>query len=89
MKEKSIEKKTVTFEEIPKTAVDREILPLDATQKFLRAQNSSVRMSKNWNVIYTVPEMHDDNVKQLKSAYRHPFEYISPMLYRKNTQLDF
>jgi len=28
--------------------------------------------------------MSESNVKKLKNAYRHPFEYISPLLYRKN-----
>ena len=33
--------------------------------------------------------MHESNVKSLKAAYRHPFEYISPMLYRKDSNRDF
>lgn len=32
-----------------------------------------------------VSEMSESNLKKLKNAYRHPFEYISPLLYRKNT----
>ena len=27
--------------------------------------------------------LNDENLKQLKSAYRHPFEFISPNLYMK------
>ena len=51
----------------------------------LYAANSSVRASKPRHVIaHTVPEMHESNIKALKTAYRHPFEYISPVLYRKN-----
>ena len=30
-----------------------------------------------------VPELSDYNLKILKGAYRHPFEYITPKLYRK------
>ena len=32
--------------------------------------------------------MHEENVQALKVAYRHPFEYISPKLYKRsyNTQ---
>ena len=76
--------KKVTFDEAKKTAADREILPMDPTSNFLRAQNSSVRLSKEWSVIDTVPEIHEKNVVALKAAYRHPFEYISPVLYRKS-----
>ena len=79
-----MEKKGVTFEDIKKTPEDREILPLDAQSKFLRAQNSSIRMSNSWSYIDDVPEMHENNVTALKAAYRHPFEYISPVLYRKS-----
>lgn len=32
--------------------------------------------------------MSATNVKKLKNAYRHPFEYISPLLYRKK-EVDF
>ena len=77
--------KSVTFNETKKTAADREILPMDPSSNFLRAQNSSVRLSKEWSVIDTVPEIHEKNVVALKAAYRHPFEYISPVLYRKTT----
>jgi len=41
-------------------------------------------MSKSWNVVEHVPEMHEGNVKALKASYRHPFEYISPNLYKKS-----
>lgn len=83
---KSPPSKTVTFDvEIPKTAAEREIInPFDKNGKILLAQNSSVRMSKSWNVVEHVPEMHESNVKALKASYRHPFEYISPNLYKKN-----
>ena len=30
--------------------------------------------------------MSEFNIKKLKNAYRHPFEYISPLLYRKKTK---
>jgi hypothetical protein len=30
--------------------------------------------------------MSDNNVMKLKNAYRHPFEYISPLLYRQNKE---
>ena len=42
-------------------------------------------MSKEWNFVDTVPEIHEKNVVALKAAYRHPFEYISPVLYRKTS----
>ena len=30
-----------------------------------------------------VPEILPTNLQKLKSAYRHPFEYINPRLYQK------
>ena len=33
---------------------------------------------------YQIPQIHEKNVAALKGAYRHPFEYISPVLYRKS-----
>ena len=30
-----------------------------------------------------VPEMIPSNLRKLKAAYRHPFEYINPRLYQK------
>lgn len=30
--------------------------------------------------------MSQSNLKKLKNAYRHPFEYISPLLYRRNSE---
>ena len=38
-----------------------------------------------------VPEILPSNLQKLKSAYRHPFEYINPRLYQKrryNTKSD-
>lgn len=31
--------------------------------------------------------MSESNIKKLKNAYRHPFEYISPLLYRKKFEI--
>ena len=31
--------------------------------------------------------MSESNLKRLRNAYRHPFEYISPLLYRKNSDV--
>jgi hypothetical protein len=30
-----------------------------------------------------VPDMLPSNMRKLKGAYRHPFEYINPRLYQK------
>ena len=35
---------------------------------------------------YEIPQIAEKNVAALKAAYRHPFEYISPVLYRKTQQ---
>ena len=32
--------------------------------------------------------MSDSNLRKLRNAYRHPFEYISPLLYRKSAVED-
>ena len=32
-----------------------------------------------------VPDMLPSNVRKLKAAYRHPFEYINPRLYQKRS----
>ena len=32
--------------------------------------------------------MSDSNLRKLRNAYRHPFEYISPLLYRKSSVED-
>jgi hypothetical protein len=29
------------------------------------------------------PDISSDNLRKLKQAYRHPFEYINPRLYQK------
>ena len=31
--------------------------------------------------------MSESNLRRLRNAYRHPFEYISPLLYRRNIQV--
>lgn len=31
-------------------------------------------------------EPNAKNMRRLRNAYRHPFEYISPVLYRQNTE---
>jgi hypothetical protein len=33
-------------------------------------------------------KMSDSNLRKLRNAYRHPFEYISPLLYRKSSLED-
>ena len=33
-----------------------------------------------------LPEMIPTNLRKLKAAYRHPFEYINPRLYQKRAQ---
>jgi len=35
-----------------------------------------------------VSQMSDSNLRKLRNAYRHPFEYISPLLYRKSAVVD-
>ena len=39
------------------------------------------KLSEGWTRLDSAQEMSEDNVKRLKNAYRHPFEYISPLLY--------
>ena len=43
-------------------------------------------MAYNRSSEYEIPQIHEKNVAALKAAYRHPFEYISPVLYRKSQQ---
>ena len=44
---------------------------------------------KIWQIISVenVPEMLPSNLRKLKAAYRHPFEYINPRLYQKRVSI--
>ena len=47
-------------------------------------QSNAMFASKSevFSIQDTTPEMINENLISLKAAYRHPFEYISPLLYQ-------
>ena len=54
-----------------------------ARQETLNRKTTHKSISEFLN-IEAVPDMLASNERMLKSAYRHPFEYINPRLYQKN-----
>lgn len=46
---------------------------------------NSKRNTQGYSMTSNASEISESNLRSLKNAYRHPFEYISPLLYRKNT----
>lgn len=52
-----------------------------------RLKHALLDIKAEWLDICEPKEMSESNIKRLKNAYRHPFEYISPLLYRRNTAM--
>lgn len=40
----------------------------------------------DWLINQKIPEMSEGNIIKLQKSYRHPFEFINPNLYRKDTE---
>ena len=36
----------------------------------------------------TMEQISDSNLRKMRNAYRHPFEYISPLLYGRSESFD-
>lgn len=49
------------------------------------AKGPQVMQSSSTTILTTedIVEMSEANLRKLRNAYRHPFEYISPLLYSK------
>ena len=56
----------------------------EVSQPFAHKREST---KKIWEIINVanLPEMIPSNLRKLRAAYRHPFEYINPRLYQKRT----
>jgi hypothetical protein len=55
----------------------------------MKAVDEEDEFSKNsTNNSFERTKMSESNVTKLKNAYRHPFEYISPLLYRQNKEAE-
>jgi hypothetical protein len=49
-------------------------------------QNDSADLADEKTCFEDFLHMSERNYKKLHNAYRHPFEYISPLLYRKSVR---
>ena len=69
----------IMTDELNESGDDIEIVP---------ANNNSTRKLNPSQIQDEFNDISAINVKKLKGAYRHPFEYISPVLYRKDIKAD-
>ena len=76
----------LTQEYLPKNISERHDLRPKSQNYVIKDKHQSNAIFASKSEVFTIqdttPEMLNENIISLKAAYRHPFEYISPLLYQ-------